>query len=188
MVIRLMNDDYDLLTSLGWRTVAKRGLRVEKRMPCSWPRPPGGAWSASGKSPGRASRLWRTGCMCRRCCSTGSGSSEVRTPSRPEKEHYYQMEAVTLLFKYGEAKQGDIASWRTMRVSRFRSFSRRRKSKQSDGHCPAILFSAQSEISKFPAFCLPAFPGQALNARSAGNQTLLWDSGSPRSFVSDKCD
>ena len=59
------------------------------------------------------------------------------------------------------------------RVSRFRSFSRRRKSKQSDGHCPAILFSAQSEISKFPAFCLPAFPGQALNARSAGNQTLL---------------
>ena len=69
------------------------------------------------------------------------------------------------------------------RVSRFRSFSRRRKSKQSDGHCPAILFSAQSEISKFPAFCLPAFPGQALNAGSVGNQTLLWDSGSRRSFA-----
>ena len=79
----LMTDDYDLLASLGWWTEATKPPK--KRMPCSWPRPPAGAWSASGTSPGRVSRLWRTGCTCRQCCSTGSGFWEARTPSHPEK-------------------------------------------------------------------------------------------------------
>ena len=161
-----MTDDYDLLTSLGWRTEATRGLPVspKRRLPCSWPQPPAGAWSASGTSPGRASRLWRTGCTCRQCCSTGSGSGEARTPSRPEKGTIIRWSWPYCYSNTGGAKHGNIAFSRLMRVSRFRWFGLWRKSKQSGDHCPAILFPAQSEISKFPAFCLPPFPGWALNA------------------------